>query len=107
MPAPSFRPSVRSAVLPFGLFLVATGAHPNIPQIPGAELAITSNEAFDLPAQCTVANFGGFKAPVRPAPMASVTACTTSTSKRARFSMLPPYASVRRLLPVLRNWSIK
>lgn len=30
--------------------LVATGAHPNIPQIPGAELAITSNEAFDLPA---------------------------------------------------------
>lgn len=26
-------------------------------------------EAFDLPAQCTVANFGGFKAPVRPAPM--------------------------------------
>src|SRR5215217_7068643 len=30
--------------------LVATGAHPNIPHIPGAELAITSNEAFDLPA---------------------------------------------------------
>lgn len=29
--------------------LIATGAHPNIPQIPGAELAITSNEAFDLP----------------------------------------------------------
>lgn len=26
MPAPSFRPCVRSAVLPFGLFLVATGA---------------------------------------------------------------------------------
>ena len=30
--------------------LIATGAHPNIPRIPGAELAITSNEAFDLPA---------------------------------------------------------
>jgi glutathione reductase (NADPH) len=29
--------------------LVATGAHPYIPNIPGAELAITSNEAFDLP----------------------------------------------------------
>jgi glutathione reductase (NADPH) len=28
--------------------LVATGAHPYIPDIPGAELAITSNEAFDL-----------------------------------------------------------
>jgi glutathione reductase (NADPH) len=30
--------------------LVATGAHPFIPDIPGKELAITSNEAFDLPA---------------------------------------------------------
>ncbi|QDZ09692.1 glutathione-disulfide reductase [Devosia ginsengisoli] len=30
--------------------LVATGAHPFVPPIPGAELAITSNEAFDLPA---------------------------------------------------------
>jgi glutathione reductase (NADPH) len=29
--------------------LVATGAHPFIPDIPGAELGITSNEAFDLP----------------------------------------------------------
>lgn len=29
--------------------LVATGAHPHVPHIPGAELAITSNEAFDLP----------------------------------------------------------
>jgi glutathione reductase (NADPH) len=29
--------------------LVATGAHPFIPPIPGAELGITSNEAFDLP----------------------------------------------------------
>lgn len=29
--------------------LVATGAHPFIPDIPGKELAITSNEAFDLP----------------------------------------------------------
>lgn len=29
--------------------LVATGAHPFVPDIPGAELAITSNEAFDLP----------------------------------------------------------
>ena len=28
--------------------LVATGARPNIPHIPGAELGITSNEAFDL-----------------------------------------------------------
>jgi glutathione reductase (NADPH) len=28
--------------------LVATGAHPNVPHIPGAELGITSNEAFDL-----------------------------------------------------------
>ena len=30
--------------------LIATGGHPNLPDIPGAELAITSNEAFDLPA---------------------------------------------------------
>ncbi|WP_332700931.1 glutathione-disulfide reductase [Devosia sp.] len=30
--------------------LVATGGHPFIPPIPGAELAITSNEVFDLPA---------------------------------------------------------
>ncbi len=29
--------------------LVATGGHPHIPAIPGAELAISSNEAFDLP----------------------------------------------------------
>ncbi|WP_375449494.1 glutathione-disulfide reductase [uncultured Devosia sp.] len=32
------------------IILIATGAHPSIPSIPGAELAITSNEAFDLPA---------------------------------------------------------
>lgn len=31
------------------IILVATGAHPFIPDIPGKELAITSNEAFDLP----------------------------------------------------------
>jgi glutathione reductase (NADPH) len=30
--------------------LIATGAHPFVPPIPGAELGITSNEAFDLPA---------------------------------------------------------
>lgn len=30
--------------------LVATGARPFIPDIPGAELGISSNEAFDLPA---------------------------------------------------------
>lgn len=30
--------------------LIATGSHPHIPQIPGAEFGITSNEAFDLPA---------------------------------------------------------
>ena len=30
--------------------LVATGGHPFVPPIPGAELGITSNEAFDLPA---------------------------------------------------------
>lgn len=29
--------------------LIATGGHANIPDIPGKELAITSNEAFDLP----------------------------------------------------------
>jgi len=29
--------------------LVATGAHPFTPEIPGKELGITSNEAFDLP----------------------------------------------------------
>lgn len=29
--------------------LVATGSHPFIPDIPGSEFAITSNEAFDLP----------------------------------------------------------
>lgn len=28
--------------------LIATGAHPRIPNIPGAELGITSNEAFDF-----------------------------------------------------------
>jgi glutathione reductase (NADPH) len=30
--------------------LVATGGHPVVPPVPGAELAITSNEIFDLPA---------------------------------------------------------
>lgn len=30
--------------------LIATGAHPFIPDVPGAELGISSNEAFDLPA---------------------------------------------------------
>ncbi|MET3896680.1 glutathione reductase (NADPH) [Devosia sp. UYZn731] len=30
--------------------LIATGAQPSIPAIPGAELGISSNEAFDLPA---------------------------------------------------------
>jgi glutathione reductase (NADPH) len=29
--------------------LIATGGHPTAPNIPGAELAISSNEAFDLP----------------------------------------------------------
>jgi glutathione reductase (NADPH) len=29
--------------------LIATGGHPTAPHIPGAELAISSNEAFDLP----------------------------------------------------------
>lgn len=29
--------------------LIATGSHPFIPNIPGAEFGITSNEAFDLP----------------------------------------------------------
>lgn len=29
--------------------LIATGSHPFIPDIPGSEFAITSNEAFDLP----------------------------------------------------------
>ena len=31
------------------VILIATGGHPRSPAIPGAELAITSNEAFDLP----------------------------------------------------------
>ena len=30
--------------------LVATGGHPHVPDIPGKELGITSNEAFDLKA---------------------------------------------------------
>ncbi len=29
--------------------LVATGGHPLVPQVPGGELAVTSNEMFDLP----------------------------------------------------------
>lgn len=37
-------------VLEARTILVATGGHPYRPAIPGAELAITSNEAFDLPA---------------------------------------------------------
>ncbi|MGN6102382.1 MAG: FAD-dependent oxidoreductase, partial [Devosia sp.] len=35
-------------VLSTRYILVATGAHPRIPDVPGKELAITSNEAFDL-----------------------------------------------------------
>jgi glutathione reductase (NADPH) len=31
--------------------LVAAGAHPSLPAVPGIEHAITSNEAFELPAQ--------------------------------------------------------
>jgi len=30
--------------------LIATGAHPHVPQFPGCEFGITSNEAFHLPA---------------------------------------------------------
>ncbi|HEV7344722.1 MAG TPA: glutathione-disulfide reductase [Devosia sp.] len=30
--------------------LIATGGHPFVPQIPGAELGITSDQAFDLPS---------------------------------------------------------
>lgn len=33
-----------------GRILIATGGHPVKPAVPGAELAITSNEVFDLPA---------------------------------------------------------
>jgi DNA repair protein RecN (Recombination protein N) len=36
---------------------------------------------------------------------AAITALVTSSRKRARFSRLPPYASVRVLLEVCRNWS--
>ena len=31
-----------------GYILVATGGHPSVPKIPGADLGITSNEAFHL-----------------------------------------------------------
>lgn len=34
-----------------GTILIATGGTPEVPAIPGAEHAITSNEVFDLPAQ--------------------------------------------------------
>src|SRR5690606_16314757 len=35
-------------VLEAGAILIATGGHPFVPDIPGAELGITSNEAFHL-----------------------------------------------------------
>ena len=41
--------------------LVATGAHPSLPKEPGAELGITSNEAFhlkELPRRVVVAGGG-------------------------------------------------
>ena len=43
------------------IVLIATGGAPHLPQIPGVELAITSNEAFDLPelpAQITIVGAG-------------------------------------------------
>jgi glutathione reductase (NADPH) len=37
-------------VVTAGVILIATGARPHVPELPGSELAITSNEAFHLPA---------------------------------------------------------
>jgi hypothetical protein len=45
--------------------------------------------------------------PTLSAPTAATTAATTSMQKRARFSMLPPYASVRVLVLSARNWLIR
>jgi hypothetical protein len=45
--------------------------------------------------------------PVLSAPMAEVTAFMTSSGKRARFSIDPPYASVRMFTLSCRNWSIR
>jgi glutathione reductase (NADPH) len=40
--------------------LIATGAHPVVPDVPGIEHAITSNEALDLPAlPCRIVIVGG------------------------------------------------
>lgn len=47
-----------------GRLLVATGAHPFVPAIPGAELGFTSNEAFNLPKlpQSILIEGGGYVA---------------------------------------------
>src|ERR1700761_7438887 len=45
--------------------------------------------------------------PVLVAPIRSMTALTTSSPKRERFSMEPPYSSVRLLHTSWRNWSTK
>lgn len=50
---------------------------------------------------------GERRMPVRLAPTAAETASTTSRPKRARFSRLPPYWSVRLLETVWKNWSIR
>lgn len=39
------------------------------------------------------------------APMAAMMASRSSSVKRQRFSMLPPYLSVRKFTLELRNWS--
>jgi hypothetical protein len=47
---------------------------------------------------------GDSRSAVRSGPMASLTASTTSTVKRRRPAIEPPYASVRRLVESARNW---
>ncbi|MNT56079.1 hypothetical protein D3C72_1933590 [compost metagenome] len=48
---------------------------------------------------------GERRTPVRSAPISFATAAVTSSNRRARFSMEPPYASVRVLAPSLMNCS--
>src|SRR5580704_2067612 len=45
--------------------------------------------------------------PTRLGSTSSSTASTTSNRMRARFSIPPPYSSVRRLVVRLRNWASK
>jgi len=68
--------------------------------------ATNSGSGFES-LQPWIAPFGERRTPVRSGPATFATASVTSRRSRTRFSMEPPYWSVRWLVPSRRNSSIR